>query len=103
MLIPQYTIRKLLALTACFAIICSIVALGVRGSIWAASVSVGMLAGAILVAMYAALFGVVWVFSVAGAVFVRRPDLRSPFRPEGAGPVAPASREETPAAPIVLD
>ncbi len=103
MLIPQYTIRRLLGLTACFAMICSIVALGVRGNAWAACVSVGMLAGAMLVAAYAALFGVVWVFSLVGAVFVRRPELRSPFRQEGAGPVGPLPDKDAPATPIILE
>ena len=88
MLIPQYTIRRLLGLTACFAVICSIVALGARGSTWAACVSVGMLAAAMLLTAYAALFAVVWIFALLGAVFVRRPELRSPFRREGAGPEA---------------
>ena len=103
MLIPQYTIRRLLGLTACFAMICSIVALGVRGNAWAACVSVGMLAGAMLVAAYAWPFGVVWVLLRSAPFFVRRPELRSPFRQEGAGPVGPLPDKMVPATPIILE
>ena len=64
MLIPQFSIRWLLTLTAVSAVIFSIFGLAVRGSAWAAAVSIGIGSLVILALVYALLFGVVWVFSV---------------------------------------
>ena len=63
-LIPQYSIRWLLAATAVVAVAFSIVGAGYRGHFWATGVSVGMLALVILLAVCGALFALVWVVSV---------------------------------------
>jgi hypothetical protein len=95
MLIPQFSIRWLLAVTAVAAMIFSIVALGVRGQHWAVSVSIGLLALAILVGLYGLLFFLVWLFSLA---------VGRQGRPGGASPFATAGAEaEIAAAAIVLD
>ncbi len=78
MLVPQFSIRWLLGVTAVAAVIFSIVALGVRGHHWAAAVSVGLLALAMSIGLYGLLFFVVWVFSVAAAGRVASPG-DSPF------------------------
>ncbi|NUQ62690.1 MAG: hypothetical protein HUU20_09385 [Pirellulales bacterium] len=96
MLIPQFSIRWLFAITAVAAVIFSIVALGVRGNHWAAAVSAGLLALAVLVILYGLLFFIVWLFSVAMAR--RGPRGVSPFAPAPA-----AGKTETPATPIVLE
>ncbi|NLY00578.1 MAG: hypothetical protein GXY83_31160 [Rhodopirellula sp.] len=95
MLIPQFSIRWLLAVTAVAAVIFSVVALGVRGEHWAASVSVGLLALAILVGFYGLLFFLVWLFSLAAGRHARS---------GGASPFAMAGAEaEIAAAATVLD
>lgn len=65
MLIPQFSLRWLLAVTTVAAVVFSIVALGVRGHHWAVAVSVGLLALVILMGIYGVMFAVVWAFSVA--------------------------------------
>jgi predicted outer membrane lipoprotein len=114
MLIPQFSIRWLLGVTTACAVVFSIVALGVRGSAWATAVSVGIGSMVILGLVYALAFGVVWAFSVA-TVPLSRARVRSggsPFRsPSGGSPFALQSgaegesetRQEVPAAPILVD
>ncbi len=63
-LIPQYSIRWLLAATAVVAVAFSIVGAGYRGHLWATGVSAGMLALVILLVVCGALFALVWVVSV---------------------------------------
>jgi len=105
MLIPQFSIRWLLALTAVCAVIFSIVGLAVRGSEWAAGVSIGIGSLVILGMVYGTLFAVVWLFSVVTSSLGgrRARSGQSPFRTESAagGPTAPS--HEVPATPIVLD
>lgn len=82
-LIPQYSIRWMLAVTACCAVVFSVVGLGVRGSHWAIGVSIAV--GALVVMMFvnAAIFGVVWMLSLVGRRS-RRLAENSPFA-EGRG------------------
>ncbi|MBI1900761.1 MAG: hypothetical protein HYS13_06580 [Planctomycetia bacterium] len=82
MLLPRFTLRKLLALVAAASGVCAIVALGVSGTPWAAAVSVGLLAIVVPFAAYLALFGVVWVFSVLTQSVKPDPADFSPFRSE---------------------
>jgi len=117
MLIPQYSIRVLLAVTTACAVVFSIVGLAVRGSGWATAVSVGIGALAILVLVSGALFAVVWVFSVATSTLRRRGARSggSPFRSEsggtpfgspgaaGDGSPSPERGDEVPAPPILVD
>ena len=82
MLLPRYTLRKMLAWVAVAAGVCAIVALGVSGSPWAAAVSVGFLALVVPFAAYLILFGIVWVFSLLTQTVKPDPADFSPFRAE---------------------
>lgn len=86
MLVPQYSIRLLLAVTTACAVLFSIVGLAVRGSAWATAVSVAIGSLGILVLVSGVLFAVVWVFSVVTSKRGRRAGAgRSPFRSESGG------------------
>jgi hypothetical protein len=105
MLIPQFSIRWLLALMTVCAVVFSIVGLAARGHAWAAGVSVGIGALVVLAFVYGSLFAVVWTFSVVTA------PLRgggagsetSPFAADAAEKGRPFDRREAPAVPILLD
>ena len=60
-LIPQYTIRQLLIVTAGFAVVSLVGAQAVRGAMWAVAASVGVMAVAATLAVHAAFFGMVWL------------------------------------------
>jgi len=102
-LIPQFSIRWLLAVTAVCAVIFSIVGLGVRGSAWAAAVSIGIGSLVILMLIYGLLFAVVWVFSLTTRSLGRSRGRAagSPFKSESAGSGPAASPEGAPAAPVL--
>ena len=61
MLIPQYSIRRLMGITAVCAVICLIFGLGARGSLWATGASLGLFALAVVMMVHAAFFGLVWL------------------------------------------
>ncbi|HUT88636.1 MAG TPA: hypothetical protein VMY37_04020 [Thermoguttaceae bacterium] len=117
MLVPQFSIRLLLAVTTGCAVVFSIVGLAARGSAWATAVSVGIGSLGILVLVSGLLFAVVWVFSVATSSLSRRRarSSGSPFRSESGGSPfglqtaagdesqTSETREEAPAAPILVD
>lgn len=63
-LIPQYSIRWLLAVTAGCAVVFSVLGLAARGDRWAMGVSIGVGSLVVLMGVYAMMFGVVWVFSL---------------------------------------
>ncbi|MCX7425423.1 MAG: hypothetical protein NTW96_07340 [Planctomycetia bacterium] len=94
-LIPQYSIRWLLAVTACCAVLFSIMGLAVRGSQWAMAVSIGAGALVLMMTVYAMLFGLVWAFSLIGH---REPAAGSPF---AASP--PADDRDHPSEPVILE
>jgi hypothetical protein len=110
MLIPQYSIRWLLALTTGCAAVFSVFGLAVRGSHWAQGVSIAIAALMVVLLIHAFFFTVVWLVSVATGSFFRglAGAGRSPF---AYGPTAPppkgtgtaASDKEIPATPILLD
>ena len=81
-LIPQYSIRWMLSVTALAAVVFSFVALGIRGNSWALAVAVAVAGLVILMAAYALAFGAVWVFSLISSSAGRKKDRsgRSPFR-----------------------
>lgn len=85
MLIPQYSLRWLLGAITAAACFLSIVAVGMRGHAWALAVSVGLLAAAISAMVYAAAFGVVWLFSAlapaTGGPPPEKAPIGSPFAP----------------------
>jgi hypothetical protein len=105
MLIPQYSLRWLLAVTAVCAVVFSIVGLAVRGSHWAAAVSIGVASLVVLMLIYGVVFALVWVFSVMMSASERRRfgSAGSPFRSEFP-PVGPAAAvDEAIEAVIPLD
>lgn len=92
MLVPQFTIRWLLALTAVLAGVFSIVALAIRGRGWAQGISAGFVALVAAMVVYAALFALVWLAGEVLARLRKPPAGGSPFRqPEGA-PGAPVGQ-----------
>jgi len=117
MLIPQFTIRWLLMLTAAFAVICSIFALARYGDAWAAGVrqtatgvSLAIVSLGMLLLVHASVFALVWIFSVMPFPFRRgrtgsgqSPFLQTPTPPKAPQDVASADDVDTPAAPIILD
>ena len=110
MLIPQYTIRRLLVITAACALVFSVFGLAARGHLWAIAVSVAIAAGAAACLVYAAVFGVVWALGSAIVPVQERAAGRgtSPFAP-GVAPLgpeeasSPVSDTDIPAAPILLE
>jgi len=79
--IPQFTIRWLLGLMTGWAIFFSIVALAMRGHLWALGVTVGIGALVLFMLVGAVLFSVVWIFSGFGlSRRAKAPVGRSPFR-----------------------
>jgi hypothetical protein len=97
MLIPQFSLRWLLAFTAVCAVVFSIAGLAIRGHGWAIGVSVAVGALAVTMLVHAAVFGLVWLFSL---ISTGRSRGSSPFLPQGASPFRPI---EEPAAPILLE
>ena len=110
MLLPQYTIRRLLAITAACAGVFSVFGLAARGHPWAIAVSVAVLAGAAAFLVFATVFGVVWGLGSVIAPLQRSGRGRgaSPFVPGVAPlnpeePSSPVSDKDVPAAPILLE
>ena len=110
MLIPQYTIRRLLVITAACALVFSVFGLAARGHPWAIAVSVAVAAGAGACLVYAAVFGAVWALGSAIGPIQEKAVGRgtSPFAsgvaPPGLEePSSPVSDEDIPAAPILLE
>ena len=94
MLIPQYTIRWLLAVMAACAVVFSIFVLAVRGSPWARGVaqgvSVAILSLVIVLLVHAFVFTLLWLFSVVTSRFFGRPAGfgRTPFVHDPNAPAA---------------
>jgi len=104
-LIPQYSILWLLAITTVCAVILSIVALGLRGHTWAAGVSIGILSVVILAFVYALVFAVAWLFSLIVGLVGRGPKGpgHSPFKDPSVQGVEPVAGKDVPATPILLE
>lgn len=105
MLVPQFSLRWLFAITALCAGVFSIVAFGVRGHRWAMGVTVAIVALVILMLVHAALFGIVWLFtSLAGRGRDKSGQpAGSPFAPTAPTSGERESGSERPAVPILLD
>jgi uncharacterized membrane protein len=79
--IPQFTIRWLLGLMTVCGVISSIIALAMRGHLWALGISVALGTLVLFMLIAACLFLIVWIFTGFGAS--RNPNLtagQSPFR-----------------------
>ena len=79
--IPQFTIRWMLGLMTVWAMIFSIVALAMRGHLWALGISVGLGTLVVFMLIGAFLFSLVWIASLFGSSRNSPPsDGHSPFR-----------------------
>ncbi len=105
MLVPQFTIRWLLALTAVLACVFSIVGLAVRGRGWAQGLSAGFVALVAGMVVYAALFALVWLAGEILGRLRKPPPGGSPFAregplassaPQGLGPWASSANPQPP-------
>jgi membrane protein YdbS with pleckstrin-like domain len=65
MLIPQFSLRWLLATVTGFAFVFLIVSFAVRGNSWAAGISVGILGLFVALLVYGLVFFLVWLFAIA--------------------------------------
>ncbi|HUY31985.1 MAG TPA: hypothetical protein VMV69_04330 [Pirellulales bacterium] len=64
MLIPQFSLRWVLAVTAACAVFSLILASALRGSPWAIALSVGVASLVVMLAFHGAVFFGVWLFSL---------------------------------------
>lgn len=64
MVIPQFTLRRLLAIVTVCCLVFSVFGLALRGSAVAMGVSVAIVSLVVVALVHAALFAVVWMFSV---------------------------------------
>src|SRR4051812_21725477 len=64
MLIPQFSLRRLLATITGCSLIFFVISLAVRGQIWAIAVSIGLLSLLIASLLHGFVFFLVWLFSV---------------------------------------
>jgi hypothetical protein len=86
MLIPQYSLRLILLIMTGSAVVFSIFAAAKRGSAAAAGISAAIVMLAAAVAVYVAVFAVVWLFSLA--LGDRRPASPPRTAPPGSGETA---------------
>ena len=104
-LVPQFSLRWLLAVTTVCGVVFSIVALGLRGHTWAAGVSIGILSLVVLALVYALVFAIAWLFSLVTSLVGRGPSRagRSPFKGPAMGIAKPVDSQDIPAMPILLE
>jgi hypothetical protein len=94
MLIPRFSIRRVLGVTAIAALVLLLVRLGLQGQLWAAAISAAVIFGLVTFVIYAAFFGVVWLLSEMSPRVRQMPvryssaahDSTSPKEPEGSQP-----------------
>jgi hypothetical protein len=84
MILPKFTIRRLLGITAVFAVISLVIAFAVRGQAWAIAVSVVVAALLAGLFVYFGFYLIVWVGSLVVRPFERR------------GPVSPFAQHQQP-------
>lgn len=85
MFVPQFTLRRLLVLTACGGVVFTVVGLAVRGSAWAAGITVALATLVVALFIHAALFTVIWTASEAAG----GEDEIRPLSPAERPPIAP--------------
>lgn len=105
MLVPQFSIRWLFAITALCAGVFSVAALGVRGHRWAIGATVAIASLVILMLVYAVLFGVIWLFANLTGRGRDKDDetAGTPFAPPPPTSGDRATDPEHPATPILLE
>jgi hypothetical protein len=70
MILPQYSLRKLLASMVGFALFCLVVSWGVRGSSWAFGVAIAGLSIVVALLVQALGFWLVWLFATVTAKYL---------------------------------
>jgi len=63
MLIPQFTLRRLMTVTALIAVLSLIVTWGSHGTAWAVGVTALLVLLVVTFAVHVALFGIIWLVS----------------------------------------
>jgi hypothetical protein len=63
MILPRYSMRRLLAVMAIFALMFTVVGMAVRGHGWAVVPSLAMAAAAVLLVVQSAMMALVWLVS----------------------------------------
>jgi hypothetical protein len=64
MILPRYSLRVILVVTALCAVISLVVSQGLRGKPWAAAMSMGLLAVVATLVLGALAFGLIWAVTV---------------------------------------
>jgi len=95
MILPQFSLRFILAGMTVLAFLALIVSYGLQGSGWAVGIAFGLLSGLIILIAHALMFGVAWCFSL-----VR--DLRETSRERTARLTAPQGRSPFATRPLVV-
>ena len=67
MLIPQFSLRWVLGLTAVCGVLSFVAAMGLRGSAWAAAITIAAASLALTLLVHGLMFFAVWVFSLLAA------------------------------------
>ena len=99
-LIPQFSLRLILAITAVLAVVSFIGAQAMRGAPWAAGVSLGLGALALAFGVYMALFAAAWLAARIGSVRRRRKE--GPPGIAAVNPTMSQSKSETTPAIVAL-
>jgi hypothetical protein len=96
MLIPRFTLRWLLGLTAVCAAVSLILGAAVRGEIWAIGAAVGLASVAVVALLHIATFLATWLLSgLERALFKRNPGA-SPFATKVSAAPIESLRAESP-------
>jgi len=111
-LIPQFSIRWLLALTTGCAVVFSIFALAWReyltefeNGCWASAITIAILSVVGVLLIHALAFGAVWAIAEVAALASRRPSKvgQSPFRPDHGSTRHAGRLPDEPATPIISE
>ena len=87
MILPQYSLRKLLAITVGAALFCLVVSWGVQGNRWAFGISIAGLSLIVALLVQGLVFWLVWLLASL-AVGLRATRNARPTKPHAAQPVA---------------
>ena len=71
-MLPQYSIRLMLGITALAAVVFSVAGLAVRGHGWAIGITLGVVGCAVALVTYGVFFAILWGFSVVASPVMNR-------------------------------
>ncbi len=91
MILPRYSLRVILLVTAICAVISLVLAQGLRGKPWAAGMTMGLVAAVVTLVLGALAFGLIWAAATLLARFGASHD-----RPLHTGREVDAARAEPP-------